>query len=217
MNERAEVDAARVLLTRAIDHKTFPAAVAEVGDSERILWREAFGRLTFDADAPAASLATIFDLASLTKPLATTTVVLQLASAGVIDLQQPLSECFAEWRGTDREGATVRDLLEHASGLAARLVDSPPSAAGNSNTISARCPSSTRSAVNRSTAISDSSFSDFSLRIAAPRLSDTLFGRCRIGWARRSVRADTTAAGRVSRVRGADCAPRPDRPDARAR
>jgi CubicO group peptidase (beta-lactamase class C family) len=37
-----------------------------------------------------------------------------------------LTECFDEWRGPDREAATVQDLLEHASGLAARLVDPPP-------------------------------------------------------------------------------------------
>jgi CubicO group peptidase (beta-lactamase class C family) len=126
MSEPAEVDAARALLQRAVEDRTFPAAVAEVGDSERVLWREAFGRLTFDAGAPPAREAAIFDLASLTKPLATATLVVHLAASGRIDLEQPLSECFDEWRGIDREAATVRDLLEHASGLAARLVDPPP-------------------------------------------------------------------------------------------
>ena len=126
MNDRADVDPARSLLNDAIARRIFPAAVAEVGDSRGPIWREAFGRLTFDDSSPVASEATIFDLASLTKPVATTSVVLRLASAKTIDLNQPLSECFQEWRGNDRETATVRDLLEHATGLAARLVDPPP-------------------------------------------------------------------------------------------
>jgi CubicO group peptidase (beta-lactamase class C family) len=119
------VDAARTLLLRAIADRIFPAAVSEVGDSRHALWREAFGTLAFD-DRRHASESTIFDLASLTKPVATATIILDLAGAGGVDLAEPLTQCFAEWRGVDRERATVQDLLEHASGLAARLVDPPP-------------------------------------------------------------------------------------------
>jgi CubicO group peptidase (beta-lactamase class C family) len=119
------VDAARTLLLRAIGDRTFPAAVAEVGDSRRVLWRDALGTLAFD-DLRATTEATIFDLASLTKPVATTTVVMDLVARGRLNLAESLTQCFAEWRGPDRETATVEDLLEHASGLAARLVDPPP-------------------------------------------------------------------------------------------
>jgi len=52
MNDRAGVDAARALLSRAIESRLAPAAVAELGDSSGMLWREAFGRLTFDAAEP---------------------------------------------------------------------------------------------------------------------------------------------------------------------
>jgi CubicO group peptidase (beta-lactamase class C family) len=103
----------------------FPGAVAEVGDSRRALWREAFGVLAFD-DATAVTPETIFDLASLTKPIGTTSIVIDLTAAGRVDPGEPLTGCFAEWRGGDRSAATVQDLLEHASGLAARLVDPPP-------------------------------------------------------------------------------------------
>lgn len=119
------MDAARTLLLRAIAGRIFPAAVCEVGDGHRTLWREAFGTLAFD-DRRAADEGTIFDLASLTKAVATTTIVLDLVAAGRVDLCEPLTRGFAEWRGADREAATVQDLLEHASGLAARLVDPPP-------------------------------------------------------------------------------------------
>jgi CubicO group peptidase (beta-lactamase class C family) len=119
------VDAVRTLLLRAIADRIFPAAVSEFGDSHRSRWREAFGTLAFD-DRRAASESTIFDLASLTKPVATATIGLDLVADGRLDLSEPLTQCFAEWRGADRESATVQDLLEHASGLAARLVDPPP-------------------------------------------------------------------------------------------
>jgi CubicO group peptidase (beta-lactamase class C family) len=122
----ASPQAARELLIRATSQRVFPAAVAEVGDSQAVLWREPFGRLTFAEDAPPAEARTIFDLASLTKPIATTTAILDLVGRGVLGLTEPLGACFPEWRGDDRESATVRDLLEHAAGLAPRLLDPPP-------------------------------------------------------------------------------------------
>jgi CubicO group peptidase (beta-lactamase class C family) len=119
-------DAARAVLHRAIAQRVFPAAVVEAGASEGVLWRESFGRLTFEEGAPSTSVETIFDLASLTKPIATTAIALQQLSDGLLDLREAVAAFFPEWRGPDREAATVQDLLEHASGLAARLVDAPP-------------------------------------------------------------------------------------------
>jgi len=119
-------DAARVL-RRGIDARVFPTAVAEVGDSAAPRWQLAIGRLTWDADAEPATVDTPFDLASLTKPIATAALALQLALDRRLPLDEPVASFFAEWRGADREHVTVRDLLEHASGLPARLVD-PPSA-----------------------------------------------------------------------------------------
>ena len=122
----AGVRAARAVLGRAIEERTFPSAVAEVGESHGVLWREAFGTLTFDDAAPAAEEDTVFDLASLTKPIATTSVVMQLVADGALGLDEPVWASFEEWRGADREAATVQDLLEHAAGLSPRLVDPPP-------------------------------------------------------------------------------------------
>jgi len=113
------------VLETAIAARIFPAAVAEVGHSRGVLWREHLGTLAFDG-AASTDDATVFDLASLTKPIATTTVVLRLAERGTLALDETVSACFSDWRGPDRERVTVRDLLEHASGLAARLVDRPP-------------------------------------------------------------------------------------------
>jgi CubicO group peptidase (beta-lactamase class C family) len=126
MADRDGVEAARSLLARAVRDRIFPAAVAEVGGSGGSLWHEAFGHLTFDEGAQAAGEGTLFDLASLTKPIATTSVVMQLATSGALDIGEKVAACFTDWRGADREAVTVQDLLEHASGLAARLVDPPP-------------------------------------------------------------------------------------------
>jgi CubicO group peptidase (beta-lactamase class C family) len=126
MADRDGIEAARSLLARSVRDRIFPAAVAEVGESCGSLWREAFGRVTFDEAAQAAEEDTLFDLASLTKPIATTSVVMQLAVSGALDIREPVAAFFTEWRGKDREAATVQDLLEHAAGLAARLIDPPP-------------------------------------------------------------------------------------------
>src|SRR5262245_61860089 len=103
------VDATGVL-NDAIGVRAFPAAVAEVGTATRVLWSEAFGRLTFDADAPPASEETIFDLASLTKVLATTPLIMQLVESGVIGLEDPVARHLGEWKRDDRADVTIRDL-----------------------------------------------------------------------------------------------------------
>src|SRR5262245_56003523 len=119
-------DRARGVLERAIVDRIFPAAALEVGSSSDPLWSDALGTLTFRSNSPAAARDTPFDLASLTKAIATTTVLMELVHRGRVALDQAVASFFAEWRGSDREEATVRDLLEHGSGLAARLVDAPP-------------------------------------------------------------------------------------------
>src|SRR6185295_13745278 len=120
------IPAARLVLERAIAGRVFPAASLEAGSSAGALWRDALGTLTFDAGSPPAQLDTPFDLASLTKVIVTTTVLMELVRTGRVRLDDPVSEFFGEWRGADRTHVTVRDLLEHASGLPARLVDAPP-------------------------------------------------------------------------------------------
>jgi CubicO group peptidase (beta-lactamase class C family) len=114
-------DAARQILHDAIARQTFPAAVAEVGHERGPVWREAFGHLTYDPEAAPCSEATIFDLASLTKVIATTTVVMRLADEGVLRLDDRVGEWLGDWKGKDRDHVTLRDLLAHCSGLSAHL------------------------------------------------------------------------------------------------
>ncbi|HEY2152412.1 MAG TPA: serine hydrolase [Vicinamibacterales bacterium] len=120
------VDDARRVIERAAAARVFPAAAVEVGSSSDVLWTEAFGTLTFDAAASMTSIDTPFDLASLTKVISTTSTLMELTRTGALDLDERVSACFAEWRGRDRDHVTIRHLLEHASGLPARLIDAPP-------------------------------------------------------------------------------------------
>jgi CubicO group peptidase (beta-lactamase class C family) len=120
------IEVARRILERAIEDRIFPAATVDVGSSAGPLWNEGIGTLTFDDDSHRTTGATPFDLASLTKPVATATIFMELTRTGRVGLDDPVSRFFADWRSVDRERVTIGDLLEHASGLAARLVDAPP-------------------------------------------------------------------------------------------
>jgi CubicO group peptidase (beta-lactamase class C family) len=85
------------------------------------LWREAFGRLSYDADARPTRDDTIFDLASLTKVLSTATIALRQVERGAIDLDDPVSTHISAWRERSRQAVTIRDLLSHCSGLPAHI------------------------------------------------------------------------------------------------
>jgi serine-type D-Ala-D-Ala carboxypeptidase len=126
MTRAGGFDAAHRVLAAAVASRVMPGAAVEVGTSTGPLWRTTLGTLSFDADSPAVREDTPYDLASLTKPVATATIVVHLASRDRLRLEAPVREHFDEWRGADRAPATIRDLLEHASGLPARLLDRPP-------------------------------------------------------------------------------------------
>jgi CubicO group peptidase (beta-lactamase class C family) len=114
-------DAARAVITAGLASRAFPAAVVEVGKAGSVSWREAFGRLTYDADAPQATEHTIFDLASLTKVIATTSLAMRAVEAGHIEVSTPVSSLRPAWRGGDYARITIRHLLDHSSGLPARV------------------------------------------------------------------------------------------------
>jgi CubicO group peptidase (beta-lactamase class C family) len=120
------IEQARRVVRDAIVERIFPAAAVNIGSSTAVLWHEAFGGLTFAPGAVQTAENTLFDLASLTKVVATTTVVMDLIDSGALRLDQLLTGCFSEWRGPDRESVSVRELLEHSSGLPPRLLEPPP-------------------------------------------------------------------------------------------
>ena len=109
------------VVQRGVDEGAFPAGVVEVGRRGGALWRQAFGTLDTDSDSAPTEENTVFDLASLTKVLATTSLTMRLVERGALALNHPIRKWIREWRGTDREDVTLRALLTHSSGLTAWL------------------------------------------------------------------------------------------------
>lgn len=98
-----------------------PGAVVLVGERDRILYRQAFGERARQPDRLPMMEDTIFDLASLTKVLATTTAVMQLVEEGRLGLGEPVAKYWPAFAQNGKEGITVDALLTHMSGLRADL------------------------------------------------------------------------------------------------
>lgn len=107
---------ATAVLDRAIASRVFPGAVVEIGRRDGVVATLARGSHTYAGDAP-VSAATIYDLASLTKVLATTALVAGEAGSGRMRLNDRVRHWIPSWTGEDRQPVTIQDLLEHCSGL----------------------------------------------------------------------------------------------------
>lgn len=103
------------VLERAVAHGEIPGAVAMVVHHGKILLQRAFGSAALEPIQRPMQIDTRFDLASLTKPLATTAVVLALADRGELALDDPISRYLPQFSAL--HGVTVRRLLTHSSGL----------------------------------------------------------------------------------------------------
>jgi CubicO group peptidase (beta-lactamase class C family) len=108
---------AQRVLADALTQQVTPCAVAEVGRARGAVWTTAAGRLSYAGDAAEASVETIFDLASLTKVIATTTIALLQTRAGHFTPDLRVADRMPAWRGRERADVTARDLLEHCAGL----------------------------------------------------------------------------------------------------
>ena len=116
-----ELDATLQVLRSAVASRITPgAAVSIVGASGEIA-HLVEGSLTYTADADAVSRETVYDLASLTKVLVTTTLLADLALREQLDLDQPVREVLPIWQQGPLTMVTPRHLLTHAAGLPAHL------------------------------------------------------------------------------------------------
>jgi CubicO group peptidase (beta-lactamase class C family) len=112
------VDSVIKLLERGIEESIFPGAVILVaGQGQVVLFQEA-GYGSVIPEKFRMKKDTVFDLASLTKPLATTLALMRLLEEGAVHLDQPLSEIVPAATLGDKAGLTPRLLLSHAAGLA---------------------------------------------------------------------------------------------------
>ncbi len=116
---RAVLDSVRRVVDAALADSAFPGAFAAVGDADGGYVEYGAGRIDWAADAPRPDARTLWDLASLTKVVGTTSAVLQLVGDGRIALDAPVQRYLPEWTGPGRARVTVRHLLTHSSGLPA--------------------------------------------------------------------------------------------------
>lgn len=106
------------LMHKGVRERVFPGAVLLAGRGGRQLIFEAYGRGNAFTGEP-MTRQTVFDLASLTKPLATTLAVMRLVDQGRLELDRPIGTWLAEAAASDKADLTIRQLLCHRSGLPA--------------------------------------------------------------------------------------------------
>jgi uncharacterized protein YbbC (DUF1343 family)/CubicO group peptidase (beta-lactamase class C family) len=105
------------LVRQAIDENKLPGAVVLVGRGDRILYQKAIGRRALVPASEPMTLDTIFDLASLTKVVATTTSVMLLVEQGKIRLSDRVSAFIPGFERYGKADITIRHLMTHVSGL----------------------------------------------------------------------------------------------------
>lgn len=105
------------LVEDAIRSGATPGAVVEIGHNGRIVYRRAFGNRTLLPHPSPMTLNTRFDLASLTKVIATTPAVMRLFEEGRIRLDDPVQAYWPAFGANGKQDITVRELLTHYSGL----------------------------------------------------------------------------------------------------
>lgn len=110
------------LVLEGIRRGAYPGAALVVGRRDTILFAQGYGRLTWSAgSAPVDPDSTLWDLASLTKVIATTTALMLLVERRQVDLDAPVARYLPEFAGPGTAAVTVRHLLTHTSGLRASL------------------------------------------------------------------------------------------------
>ena len=114
------------IIEQAIADGNIPGAVLVVGHNGSIIYRKAYGARALEPHREPMTLDTIFDLASLTKVIATTTAVMQLVELGEVRLNDPVAKYLPDFAQNGKEDITIRQLLTHYSGLAPDIDLNPP-------------------------------------------------------------------------------------------
>jgi CubicO group peptidase (beta-lactamase class C family) len=111
-------DTLTTVLQRAVRDSAFPGAVAVVGSRDGTITTVSAGHLNWDGSTP-PNEDTLWDLASLTKVIGTTTATMRLVAEGRLALDAPAQRYLPRWTGPNKERVTIRNLLLHTAGLRA--------------------------------------------------------------------------------------------------
>jgi len=118
-NKTFDFSNADKIVENGISEQAFPSAVLVVGNSKGVIYQNAYGRLRYDAGSEITTIRTIYDLASVTKVIATTSAIMKLYDEGKVDLNAPVAGYIPEFNNNGKGDITVMNLLVHNSGLTA--------------------------------------------------------------------------------------------------
>ncbi len=115
----ADFTAVDYIISDGIGRGAFPGAQLIIGTDEGILFERCFGNYTYDEFSPAVHEESLYDLASVTKTVATTSAVMKLYDSGLLDLNAPVSKYLPDFGNSEKSDIKVINLLLHNSGLEA--------------------------------------------------------------------------------------------------
>ena len=121
----AGLDAIPDIVREEIHAGRLPGAVILAGIGGRVVYRQAFGERSVAPARTPMTVDAVFDIASLTKVVATTTAIMQLSGGGLIDVERPVAAYWRAFGANGKSAITVRQLLTHYSGLAPDLPVEP--------------------------------------------------------------------------------------------
>jgi uncharacterized protein YbbC (DUF1343 family)/CubicO group peptidase (beta-lactamase class C family) len=109
------------LMDKAVADGNMPGGVLLVGHNGHMVYRKAFGQRSLEPTREPMTVDTVFDLASLTKCIATTTSIMKLMEDGRVRLNDPVAAYLREFGQNGKQDITIRELMTHYSGLAPDL------------------------------------------------------------------------------------------------
>jgi len=110
------------VMRRGITAGGFPGGAVIIGRRGRIVWERGYGTLDWTSGTRVDAERTMYDVASLTKVVATTAATMVLVDRGKLRLDEPVARSLPAFAGSGKEEVTLRDLLMHRSGLPAGRV-----------------------------------------------------------------------------------------------
>jgi serine-type D-Ala-D-Ala carboxypeptidase len=116
---RGEFQNVSCILQQAVEGGCFPGGVLLVGYHGQVVYEAAVGEAALLPSRRSMTIDTMFDLASLTKPMATTTALMRLVESGHVRLDVPISAYLSAFNASGTTSPTLRQLLSHCSGLPA--------------------------------------------------------------------------------------------------
>ena len=110
-----------LILQNAVTNKLTPGVVCIVGHNGAVIYRKAYGFRSTNPILEPMTVDTVFDMASLTKVMATTGSIMRMVQLGQIKLNDPVAKYIPDFAQNGKEDVTIRQLLTHYSGLRADL------------------------------------------------------------------------------------------------